>query len=558
MGIAYSIIASELQSHCHLSVTDITFLLARDHKDSMKTSRKNSSKLQIIVGMGLRQTITKARELRCAMLLSQNHHPADSTKWVERLKDIWERFVAWTRNCTKKNPKLASKIAEGQTIEAALGQAEKKYRSIFENAIEGIFQTTPDGHYITANPALARIYGYSSPEELKSQISNIRLQLYVDPNQRTEFLKQIQEKGSVWRFESQIYRADGEIVWISENARAVNSETGELLYYEGTVEDITHRKQVEEALRLSETQLKVQADRLEQALQQLQCTQGKLIQTEKMSSLGQMVAGVAHEINNPVSFVCGNITHANQYTQDLLYLLSLYQKHYPQPVSEIQQAREDIDLEFLLEDLPKTFKSMQLGADRIREIVLSLRNFSRLDEAQMKPINIYQGIDSTLLILQNRLKASADRPEIKICKEYGDIPLIECYGGQLNQVFMNLLSNAIDALEQRQQDCKIASGESNKPPDPAIKICTRVVEGDHLEIRISDNGPGMTEETRAQLFDPFFTTKPAGKGTGLGLSISYQIVVEKHGGKLTCNSQLGQGAEFKIALPINSENSSSN
>ena len=486
------------------------------------------------------------------MLLSQNHRPANSRNWVECLREVGEKLVARTKQLIKANRQLTGKIAESQRVEEALQQAEEKYRSIFENAIEGIFQTTPDGRYLSANPALARIYGYSSPEELKATIANIGHQLYVYPNQRAEFVEQIQQYDSVSGFESQIYRADGKIVWISENARAVKSSTGELLYYEGTVEDITAHKQAEEVLRRSEARLREQAAQLEKALHQLQCTQGQLIQTEKMSSLGQMVAGVAHEINNPVSFVCGNINHANQYTRDLLYLIHLYEQHYPQPVLEIQQAREDIDLEFLLEDLPKIFESMQMGADRIREIVLSLRNFSRLDEARMKPVDIHEGIDSTLLILRNRLKAHSDRPEIEVRKEYGNLPPVECYGGQLNQVFMNLLGNAIDALEQGYKEWERGRGDRDLFPNPKIEIVTRVLDMERVEIRITDNGSGMTVEAKQRLFEPFFTTKPAGKGTGLGLSISHQIIVEKHGGKFTCSSELGRGTEFAIEMPIKS------
>ncbi|HAX78488.1 MAG TPA: hypothetical protein DCY88_22325, partial [Cyanobacteria bacterium UBA11372] len=260
-------------------------------------------------------------------------------------------------------------------------------------------------------------------------------------------------------------------------------------------------------------------------------------------SLGQLVAGVAHEINNPVNFIHGNLTHLNQYTQDLLRLIHLYQKHYPQPHPEIQTEIDDIDLDFLVKDLPKILNSMNIGTDRIRQIVLSLRNFSRLDEAEMKPVDIHEGIDNTLLILQNRLKAKPDRSEIQAFKEYGNLPQIECYAGQLNQVFMNLLTNAIDALEE-----VIA----NRPfyQSPTIRIRTEILNKNWIQIKICDNGCGIPEQVKNRLFDPFFTTKPVGKGTGLGLAISYQIVVEKHGGQLNCTSAPGQGTEFAIAIPI--------
>ncbi|MEB3338657.1 MAG: GAF domain-containing protein, partial [Leptolyngbyaceae bacterium] len=285
-----------------------------------------------------------------------------------------------------------------------------------------------------------------------------------------------------------------------------------------------------------------QAQQLIETVHKLKETQAQLVQTEKMSSLGQMVAGIAHEINNPVNFIAGNLTYANNYLQDLLSLVKLYQECYPNPVPAIQERTEEIDLEFLIEDLSKLLSSMQIGTERIRQIVLSLRNFSRLDEADKKPVNIHEGIDSTLLILQSRLKAQPNQAEIQIIKQYGELPVVECYAGQLNQVFMNILSNAIDALEDR-------------PAPRTITITTEILQEksptrQHILIRIRDNGSGMPESVRQKLFDPFFTTKPVGKGTGLGLSISYQIVVEKHGGLLKCLSEPGQGSEFWIQIPV--------
>ncbi|MEG5237340.1 GAF domain-containing protein [Microcoleus sp. AT9b-C3] len=294
-------------------------------------------------------------------------------------------------------------------------------------------------------------------------------------------------------------------------------------------------------------QTRRQAEQIAQSLKDLQHTQAQLIQTEKMSGLGQLVAGIAHEINNPVNFIYGNLNHASEYTASLLSLLELYQQQYPASSPEIDKLSEDIDLEFLLEDLPKLLSSMKVGADRIRQIVLSLRNFSRLDESQMKAVDIHEGIDSTLLILQHRLKSNADSANIVLVKEYGILPLVECYAGQLNQVFMNVIGNAIDALESH----KLLAGPS---VTPQIKISTAIGQlNDTVPsavIRISDNGTGISESMRKRIFDPFFTTKSVGKGTGLGLSISYQIVVEKHGGILKCNSELGKGTEFAIEIPL--------
>ncbi|MGB3403007.1 MAG: PAS domain S-box protein [Microcoleaceae cyanobacterium] len=287
-----------------------------------------------------------------------------------------------------------------------------------------------------------------------------------------------------------------------------------------------------------------QAFHLSEALEDLKQKEAQLIQSEKMSSLGQMVAGVAHEINNPVNFIYGNLTYAKDYTRDLLELIELYQDCYPEPVTDVQEKIEEIELDFLLEDMPKIIGSMEMGADRIRQIVVSLRNFSRLDEAEVKPVDIHEGIDSTLLILQNRLKSKSANSGIELIKQYGDLPKVKCYAGQLNQVFMNIISNGIDALESQPQprqmiiSTKLLSADSSSTQSPFVLIS------------IKDNGPGIPEEVKNKLFDPFFTTKPVGKGTGLGLSISYKIVVEKHGGQLECISEPGKGCEFKIQIPV--------
>lgn len=286
---------------------------------------------------------------------------------------------------------------------------------------------------------------------------------------------------------------------------------------------------------------------LSATLQELKSTQTQLIQAEKMSALGQLVAGIAHEINNPTNFIYGNLDHAEDYFNDLIELIELYQDYYPSPGEEIEKFMEEIELEYLTEDFSKVLHSMKIGASRIREIVKSLRTFSRLDEAEIKDVDIHEGIDSTLMILDNRLQQKKDRPEIQVIKEYGKLPPINCYAGQLNQVFMNLLTNAIDAIESKPIKNDLNSHSSSHS---WIKIVTKMKNAAEIEIAIADNGPGIPDEVKHRLFDPFFTTKPVGKGTGLGLSISYSIIVEKHGGQLEVNSTPGKGTEFIISIPV--------
>jgi hypothetical protein len=314
---------------------------------------------------------------------------------------------------------------------------------------------------------------------------------------------------------------------------------------------------------ISATVAQAQAQQLQQALYELQHTQAHLIQSEKMSSLGQLVAGIAQEINNPVNFIHGNLAYVSNYTQNLLNLIELYQQYHPSDREQIQALMADIDLDFLSEDLPKTLNSMKLDVGRIRKIALSLRNFSRADESEMKPIDINEGIDSTLLILDSRLKAMSKHSGIRIVKEYGKLPLIECYSSQINQVFMSVLANAIDAVENQSEPGIITIRtevmEVEKESYPVLEMweteenfssySESPFSSSQVVIQIQDNGPGIHEEVRDRIFDPFFTTKPAGNGAGLGLSISHQIV-EKHGGVLKCFSQPGHGATFWIQIPI--------
>ncbi|RZM76000.1 PAS domain-containing sensor histidine kinase [Leptolyngbya iicbica] len=332
--------------------------------------------------------------------------------------------------------------------------------------------------------------------------------------------------------------------WFSVTARALTSAAGDREGGIAVFHNITPLKQGEIALRKSEARSREQAQQLQLALQDLQTMQSQLVQTEKMSSLGQLVAGIAHEINNPVNFISGNLDHAEQNMADLLALVALFQQYYPDPELAIQDYIDAIDLPFIATDLPKLMRSMKVGSERIQAIVASLRTFSRMDEADMKSVDIHSGIDSTLMILQNRLKAGANAAAIEVVCEYGQIPTVECYAGQLNQVFMNVLSNAIDALEGRR------SLPTAEAVPPQITIQTILTPDQQVNIHIHDNGPGIPDTIRQQIFDPFFTTKPVGKGTGMGLSISYQIITEKHGGRFVCESIPQGGTTFTITIPL--------
>ena len=404
--------------------------------------------------------------------------------------------------------------------------------------------THPEHPIIYCNPAFESMTGYRR-EEILGKNCQFLQGSETDPV-AVEIIRNALQTKSECKVILKNYRKDGTTFWNCFSISPVRDRSGKLTHFIGVQRDITQSKQAEEALHKSEAQSREQAAQLAAALEELKATHSQLVQSEKMSSLGLLIAGVAHEINNPVSFIHGNLAHLKNYTQDLFHHLELYEQHYPNPVEEIQQEREDSDLDFLAEDLPRILSSMSVGVDRICQIVQSLRNFSRHDDSQMKPVNLHEGIDSTLLILNHRLKGNGEKPQIQIVKEYGNLPPVECFAGPINQVFMNILSNAIDALEEARS--KQAGQEMPESPSQ-VRISTEVV-GKFVEIKIADNGPGITEEVKQRIFDTFFTTKPIGKGTGMGLSISYQIIVERHKGELYCNSELGNGTEFTIRLPL--------
>jgi two-component system NtrC family sensor kinase len=468
----------------------------------------------------------------------------------------------------------------------ALRTSEEQFRTLISNIPGAVYRAIYSETRILEfmSEAIADIAGYPATDLVENAVRDFASLIYHEDIRLVKTaIDQSLQAQQPYMIEYRILHADGSVCWVYDKGKGIFDAAGKLLWLDGVIFDISDRKRAEAALKDANETLEIRVKErtaalkektiiLEQTLNELRQTQIQLIQTEKMSGLGQLVAGIAHEINNPVNFIHGNINHAIDYIRDLMKLIELYQEHDPHPIPEIQAQINAIDLEFLLEDLPKILTSVRTGTERIRQIVLSLRNFSRLDEAEMKVVDIHEGIDSTLLILQHRLKASGTHHGIQVIKQYGELPQVECYAGQLNQVFMNLLANSIDAIESSRNAVKVPEKTGLRELEkvaivetpfrsdqPTIQIVTEQVEilapnglpsDRRVVIRIVDNGPGMPPEVKQRVFNPFFTTKPVGKGTGLGLSISYQIIVEKHNGSLKCTSELGQGSEFRIEIPL--------
>jgi len=526
-------------------------------------------------------TLAQLQKLRdCEKIVSfENRYRCKdgSYKWL-----LWNITLCHTQNLIYA---VARDNTQRREAEAAHRESEERFRLLVDGVKDyAIIMLDPEGKIVSWNPGAERIKQYRATEILGQHVRCFYTPEDIAQGQPDKCLKIAAQQGRVeqegWRV-----RKDGSTFFANVVITALRGEDGQLRGFARVTQDITERKFAQETLKRTNDELEKRVanrttellqinERLKQEialhqqaevalaeethyvtdlLQKLQQAQTKLIHTEKMSSLGQVVAGVAHEINNPVSFIYGNIDYAICYLRDLMQLVELYGRHYPQPVADIQKRITDIDLDFLMADMPKLLNSMKVGANRIRQVVLSLQKFLKADQTEMKSADLHEGLESTLLILQHRLKPSVEHPEVTVIKDYGTLPLVDCYAGQINQVFMNLLTNAVDVLEasggKTPHQIKLSTEVENiSIKKPGASYCQKIP---HAVIRIADNGLGMSQDVCQKLFEPFYTTKPLGKGTGLGLSISYQIIVENHGGQLTCQSQPGVGSEFIIAIPIN-------
>ena len=428
---------------------------------------------------------------------------------------------------------------EPQQNLAILRESERRFRSLFESTPKISMQCYNRHRRVIAwNKASEYLYGYSQTEALGKKLED----LIIPPHMREWVVEAIEkwilEGVAIPPSELDLMHKDGSTVSVYSSHTMVINMAGEPEMYCFDI-DIRDRK-------IAEAAIKQKSQELEEALQYLQEAQLQIVQSEKMSALGNLVAGVAHEINNPLGFIGGNTQEAIAAVKNITEYLRLYQEKFPNPGDEIQQKGKELEIEYLLEDLPKMLNSMKVGCDRIKNISNSLTTFSRADNDYKVLFDIHQGIDSTILILKHRLKANKLRPAIEVITEYGNLPQIKCFPGQLNQVFMNIITNAIDALNESNIGRSFADIESNLN---RITIKT-FVQDNWVKISIADNGKGISEFIKQKIFDHLFTTKSVAKGTGLGLAIARQIVVDKHDGSLEVNSVLGEGAEFVITIPI--------
>ena len=437
---------------------------------------------------------------------------------------------------------------ERRRIEHDLKTSQQRLQLVMDTLPESIFWKDQDLVYLGCNQNFVQDAGLNSPHDIVGKTDfdlpwkREEAEFYRTCDRRVMQSNQA-EMGII---EPQL-KGDGQQTWLETNKAPLHNVQGDIIGILGTYQDITARQQAEMALQELNETLSQQTVELTSTLEQLQQSQLQLIQQEKMSALGNLVAGIAHEINNPVGFLSGNLQPAQAYIQDLFGLLDLYQAALPSPGEVIEDEIDAINLAYLREDLPQVLRSMREGIKRIGSISTSLRTFSRADTEHRIPFKLHEGLDSTLLILEHRLKADEHRPAIQVSTHYREMPAIECFPGQLNQVFMNLLANAIDALEEsnRGQSFDDIQAQPNHITVTAeLSACQQ-----WAVVKVRDNGVGMTAETQAKIFENLFTTKGVGQGTGLGLAIARQIVVEKHQGTLEVHSTLGQGSEFVMQIP---------
>ncbi|WP_413161605.1 PAS domain S-box protein [Capilliphycus salinus ALCB114379] len=427
---------------------------------------------------------------------------------------------------------LVRDISNHQAAHSAITASRDQLEAVL-NAVPGLVSWIgSDLRYLGVNKHLAQAYNVPAEEFVGREVGF--LQTSPEFNQ---FVYQFFENQK-W-IDSQEITANVQSLPRTYLIVAQKYQRGKAAVFVGL--DITQRQQMEAALRQSEEREARRRVELEEALAELQRTQAQLVQTEKMLSLSQLVAGVAHEVNNPVNFIFGNLSHAQNYLQEVMGLLELYQKHYPQPIPEIEAILEDMDLAFIKQDLPQLLESMKFGAERIRDVVRSLRLFTHVNEAQVKTVDLHEGLNSVLMILQNRLQAKGGRSSIELVKDYGDLPRIQCYASQLNQVFMNLITFGIERIEMALMQGKMRE-------TPRLKVRTQWLEDEQISVSISDNSPGMSKDECQQVFQPLFKGKNH-EETSMGLSIAYHLVVEQHRGQLECFSDLEHGTEFIVRIP---------
>ncbi len=440
-------------------------------------------------------------------------------------------------------------LEQRKTIENELRRSQQMLQLVMDTLPETIFWKDRESRYLGCNQLFAEHAGFQSPSQL------VGLDDYELPwkTEEADWFREcdrrVMDSGQAeFGIVEPLLSADGQQRWLETNKAPLRDAAENVIGILGTYQDITQRREAEIQLQDLNQKLQNQATQLNAALAELKQSQLRLIQNEKMSTLGNLVAGVAHEINNPMGFLSGNLQPAEDYIQDLFAIIDCYQGAMPEPSAEIEQTLEDYELEFIREDLPKMLASMQTGIQRVRDISTSLRTFSRADNTTAVPFDIHEGLESTLVILKHRIKANEHRPAIQVDKQYGDLPQIQCFPGKLNQVFMNLLANAIDAMDEAG---KTRSFQDIQERPHQIAIATEMGDDpDHIRIRIADNGPGIPPDVQEKIFEQYFTTKTVGEGTGLGLAICQEIITEDHGGTLTLGTSASAGAEFILTLPV--------